>query len=265
MKTRMTRSWIAGMALLLLTGGFAVAGQSVNKSVDVGSKANVSIENLAGSVRVTGGSGSTVEVSGTIGDDVEELRVEKHGNRVEIVVEIPEGDRDRDLDVESDLEIHVPYDSELDVETVSASIEVSGVRGGLDLESISGSVDIDGQLGALDVSTVSGDIRVAAGSSLAEGDFESVSGSIECAADLGDSGDFSFETVSGDITLSAAGGFSAEWDVQTFSGDIDNDLGPQAERTSKYAPGKELNFTTGGGSASVSVESLSGHVRIRQN
>jgi len=265
MKTKMTKSWILGMALLLMAAGPAIAGQTVNESVDVGRGASISIENIVGSVRVVGSSGSTVEISGTLGDDVEELLVEKHGNRLEISVELPEGDHNRDLDAEADLVIHVPFDSELEVETISAMIEVSDVRGEMNLESISGSIDVDGELSAIELSTISGEITVASGSSLQEGSFESISGSIECDADLSDNGEFAFETVSGNITVSVSRGFSAEWDVETFSGEIDNDLGPGAERTSKYAPGRELSFTTGGGGAEVSVESLSGRVSIREN
>ena len=53
-----------------------------------------------------------------------------------------------------------------------------------------------------------------------------------------------------------------EFEVETFSGRIKNAFGPEAERTSEYAPGQELRFTTGGGDASVEVESFSGTVEI---
>lgn len=265
MKTKMTKSWILGMALLLMVAGPTVAEQTVNESVDVGKRASISIENIAGSIRVVGSSGSTVEISGTLGDDVEELLVEQRGNRLNISVELPKGNHMRNLDADADLVIHVPFDSELEVETISATIEVSDVRGEMSLESISGSIDVEGALSSVELSTISGEINVADGSSLQEGSFESISGNIECAADLGDNGEFDFETVSGNITVFAPRGFSAEWDVETFSGAIANVFGPEAERTSQYAPGKELNFTTGGGGASVSIESLSGRVEIREN
>ncbi|TDI34269.1 MAG: hypothetical protein E2P03_03505 [Acidobacteria bacterium] len=265
MKTKMTKGWILGMALLLMAAGPAIADQTVNESVDMGSGSRISVENIAGSVRVVGHSGSTVEITGTLGDDVEELLVEKQGNRLNISVELPQGGHKRNLDAEADLVIHVPFDSELEVETISAIIEISDVRGEMELESISGSIDVDGEMSVIELSTISGNISVAAGSSLQEGSFESISGSIECAADLSDNGEFDFETVSGDITLFAPRDFAAEWDIETFSGAIENIVGPEAERTSQYAPGKELRFTTGGGGASISMESLSGRVVIREN
>jgi hypothetical protein len=70
--------------------------------------------------------------------------------------------------------------------------------------------------------------------------------------------------MSGTITVRNAGGLSAEWEVSTFSGDIDNEVGPAAERNSRYAPGRSVRFSTGGG-AEISLNSFSGRVKIRQN
>jgi hypothetical protein len=52
--------------------------------------------------------------------------------------------------------------------------------------------------------------------------------------------------------------------VSTFSGDIVNELGPAAEKPNKWAPGKELSFTSGSGGARVTVETLSGTVNIKK-
>ena len=110
---------------------------------------------------------------------------------------------------------------------------------------------------------MNGDITVA-GDALDSGDFSTVSGSIEYAGSLAKRGDFDFETHSGSVTLILPKDVSAEFDIETFSGKIVNDFGQEAERTSKYAPGYELNFTTGSGSARVSASSFSGRVEIRK-
>jgi DUF4097 and DUF4098 domain-containing protein YvlB len=264
MRTSIHKIWVGVLALALMAGGPVLAGRSVNESIDAGNRPSISIEILVGSVTVVGSSGSTVEISGTIGDDVEELRVEKHGNRIEISVELPNGNHKRDLDADAKLEILVPFASELSIETVAADIEVRDVRGSMSLESVAGTVEVEGAGDELEVETVAGSIRVT-GSTLQEASFESVAGNIRVEGDLSDSGEFSFETVSGNITLTVPSGFSAEWEVETFSGSIDNDLGPAAERTSQYAPGRELHFVSGGGGAEVSIETLSGSVEIRTN
>jgi DUF4097 and DUF4098 domain-containing protein YvlB len=264
MRASMHKIWLGVLALALMAGGPALAGRSVNESIDAGKSPSISIENLAGSVRVVGSSGSTVEISGTLGDDVEELRIENSGGEIEISVELPDGNHKRNLDADADLEILVPFDSELYIETVAANIEVIDVRGSMSLESVAGTVEVEGAGGELEIETVASTITVRA-SSLVEASFGSVAGNIHVEGDLSDSGEFSFETVSGDITLEVPSGFSAEWDIETFSGPIDSDLGPAAERTSKYAPGKELHFVSGSGGAEVSIESLSGSIEIRTN
>jgi hypothetical protein len=52
--------------------------------------------------------------------------------------------------------------------------------------------------------------------------------------------------------------------VSTFSGAITNDLGPAAEKSSRFTPEKELSFTTGTGGARITVETLSGAVGIHK-
>ena len=50
--------------------------------------------------------------------------------------------------------------------------------------------------------------------------------------------------------------------ISTFSGNIDSAFGGTVERTSRYAPGKRSEFSTGGGGARVSIESFSGNVEL---
>ena len=75
-------------------------------------------------------------------------------------------------------------------------------------------------------------------------------------------GDYEFHNVSGDIQLTFGASPSAHFDVSSFSGDIENSFGPRPTRVSKYSPGMELHFTSGGGDAQVSARTLSGDIRI---
>ena len=72
----------------------------------------------------------------------------------------------------------------------------------------------------------------------------------------------SFVSVNGDVEVEFSGDVSAKFDVDTFNGDIRNCFGPKAERTSKHAPGWELEFTEGGGDSRVSISTLNGDVNI---
>ena len=244
----------------------AIADRAVDETRTASADGDVSVELIAGSVRIIGWDRNEVRVSGTIGDDVEELEVSTSSRGVSIEVVLPDDDeRDgrRLRDVGADLEIHVPSGSSVETETVSADVSVEGVSGAVEMESVSGDVTIEGAMREAEAATVSGDIRVTSDAPLREGEFASVSGDIYFRAELESGGDFSFEAVSGDIELRLPANTSADFSVDTFSGRIDNEFGPQAQKDSRYLPSKSLDFTIGSGSADVEVESFSGRVSLK--
>jgi DUF4097 and DUF4098 domain-containing protein YvlB len=91
---------------------------------------------------------------------------------------------------------------------------------------------------------------------------ESVSGSIRGSLTLTNSARLDAESVSGNVNLRFGRPVNGEFDLESFSGDIESCFGPKAERKSKYAPGTELNFTQGSGGARVSVDTLSGDIKL---
>lgn len=285
---------------LLMTAGTLYAGQSVDVTIRADSDALIEIENLSGSVTVTGWDKNEVKVTGILGDDTEGLSTSGEGSHIEIEVDIPERQRGRGRrDYESTLEIWAPVDSRLDVETVSASIDVTNMTGKLDLESVSGNVEVDGSPSAADVETVSGGIRISGSQTrvtaesvsgnvvlggvaervdvatvsgkieveagqIDRGDFETVSGNITVEGSIGPGASLDFECHSGNVNLLIPADTSASFEVSSFSGEIRNDFGPEAKRTSKYAPGMWLEFSTGSASAEVSIETFSGNVYLRK-
>lgn len=282
------------LACLLMLPAFA--DEEIDRSLDAASDGHVDVSNIAGSVTVTGWSRNTVEVTGTLGRNVEELVFERNGDRIEIKVKVPKrGGRG----IDSDLHINVPKKSTLDIGTVSADIDVSDVTGeqslhsvsgdittvytGADLEaeSVSGDIEISGNgvAGEVSASTVSGDlelIRVSgdveaesvSGSivvdegSFSRADLGTVNGGIVFQGELKKNGRLSIETVNGSVDVKFAGAVSAKFEVDTFNGGIRNCFGPKAERTSKYSPGWELEFTEGSGSGRVEISTMNGRVTI---
>jgi hypothetical protein len=284
------------MLAVLLAAGAAWAAQPVSESVPIGPGGEVDIEVLSGTVTIQAGSGGVVEVSGTLGDGVEELEIEADEDGVYIEVEYDEEYHGRQ-EVSTDLLIKVPAGVSLSVETVSAAISVSGVNGEMDLESVSGSIGVSDMPAGLDVETVSGNISIESappesdlasvsgkidvqaagglidvenvsgkimihGGVIDGGDLESVSGDITCRAIPGPGNDLDIETMDGTITLLVDPSLVASFDISTFSGTIENQLGPEPKRTSKYTPGQELSFNTGAGGPSISLESFSGSIKL---
>ena len=286
---------LIGIAAGLLLAMPALA-EDVEKTLDAAPDGHVDISNIAGEVTVRGWSRNEVEVTGTLGKNVEELIFERDGDKVTIKVKVP---KRMGRGIDSDLHISVPERSSIDVGAVSADIDVTDVRGeqrlhtvsgdvntessGSDVsaESVSGDVEVNGDKSDAETnaSTVSGDVtmfRVAgsvSGESVSgdvvidEGSFSrvelsTVNGELVFQAELRKDGKLSAETVNGDVDVELAGEVSARIDISTFNGRIRNCFGPEAQRSSKYAPGWSLNFTEGDGDGRIDISTMNGGVSL---
>ena len=276
-----------------------VMAEDIDRTLDAASDGEVNVSNIAGSVVVNGWSRNEVEVSGTLGRNVEELIFERDDDKITVKVKVPKkGGRG----IDSDLRIKVPENSSIDVSAVSADIVVTDVKGEQRLNtvsgdvrtesaandvragSVSGDVEIEGDNSDAETSanTVSGDVTVfrAAGTVRAEsvsGDvivdegafgrasLNTVNGEIIFQSELRKGGRFIAETVNGDIDVEFVGDVSAKIEIDTFNGSIRNCFGPKAERTSKYTPGWELSFTEGDGDGRVEMSTMNGDLSVCRN
>ncbi len=288
--------YTAVAAALLLA--LPASARDVSETLDAAPDGRVKISNVSGSIDVRGWSRSAVEVTGELGDDVEDLILDRSGDTVRIKVKVPERSG-RFTDASADLVIQVPERSAIEVAAVSADIEVRAVNGEQSLRAVSGDIDAEAFAEDIDVETVSGDIelrgdgaaahavlrsvsgdvsgeRIAGelvatsvsgdlgiiDAALSRGDFETVNGDVTVRMTLLRDGRVDAETVNGDVNFEFDGDLSAEFDIDTFNGEIDNCFGPKARRTSEYAPGWELRFAHGGGDGRVRVKTLNGGVNI---
>ena len=284
------------VTLLGILSATSVVAEEINQSMDAAADGTVSISNIAGSVEVQGWSRNQVEVSGELGDDVEELIFKRDGDEIQIKVK---SRRRNSHDVDSDLVVKVPVRSSLEVHTVSADIDITEVTGEQSIESVSGDIATEAQTSDLDINSVSGDLEIAGDNKSMRSRLSSVSGDIDTenlAGEIGaesvsgdlvvadgvfdrvmlgtvngdivfharllDDGRLDVETVNGDVNIEFAGDVSARFDIETFNGDIRNCFGPKAVRVSEYAPGYELKFTEGGGSSRVTIETLNGDLSL---
>lgn len=282
------------IALTLATTAFA--DDEINKTIDAESKSAIRVINVAGDVEIEGWSRNEVELEAELGSGVEELIFERDGK--EILIEV-KGKKDNSRNISSDLVIKVPMGSSLEVTTVSADIVVDGVEGRMRLQSVSGDVeasvfgeninaesvsgdvdlsgkdmeirvqaktvsgdiDLENLKGEVDATAVSGDLTVTSGN-FSEAKLNTVNGDIIFQAGLYGESRMDVETVNGSVDILFDGDVSARFDVETFNGDIDNCFGPKSERTSKYAPGRELSFTEGGGNGRVVIHTLNGDLTL---
>lgn len=284
------------------TGLAHAEGTSFEKKIPVDPHGVVDISNVAGKIEVSAWDNPEVEVRGEIGPGVDKVDVTTERGRTSIRVYVP---NHTFRSASADLRIRVPRDSELDISGVSAEVVTSDVEGTLQVKTVSGDVKADVYGRSAEIKTVSGDVVLRGrgrGSSFSDVHISTISGNIRVDRTGGDleatsvsgdmtirlepsrnvrvrttSGDLGFEgklargasvdaeTVSGDLTVRAVPESGMDYEVSTFSGDIRNCMGAEAERVSKYGPGRRLNGTRGNGGADearVRLKTMSGDVEL---
>ena len=140
-------------ALAVATALPATAATPINQTRPLDARGRVEIENLKGKIEVVAWDRQEVKLGGTLGDGVEKLSVEGDGRVLRIKVQYPARDRNTEP---SHLVVQMPILADLEVETVSADISVSGMASReLELESVSGDIVANGAPRRGSVSSVS--------------------------------------------------------------------------------------------------------------
>lgn len=289
-----TATFRAGiLAAGLLAAANLPAATAIDESRPVNADARVKITNISGLIRVTGWDRNEVQVTGELGEGVEELAMEGGPDSLSIEVRYPEGRHERRVE-ETRLEVSVPRGARLEANGVSADVFAEGLTGdvrlnsvsgdvhaeldtdaAVRLNSVSGDVDLEGRVGGATLETVSGDIRAegiagevrvktVSGDAELEGgairrlDMETVSGDLDAAFGLAGSADVRAKSLSGEITLRLPGDASTRILAETYSGAIESDFGAAVK------DGRRLDATAGQGDANITVETFSGEVVIKR-
>jgi len=292
--------------IALLAAAPAFAGTPINETRPLAPDGMVRIENVKGKIVVRTWANPQVKVTGSLGKGVEKLDISGDTRSLDIRVKYPNGRGGWNLWGHDDnraeptiLEVTLPQKASVDVDAVSADVDVQQMAGRkLDVSNVSGNVvvtasspgetsleNVSGDTtarittGKLDVNSVSGDVRISGGIT-GEVSLESVSGNLEFAGKTLDrldsnsvSGDTKLvfglrpggavkaETLSGELELTMPRATSAKIKVETFSGDITSPSG-QVEHE-EHGPGASLDTTLGDGRGRIDLESFSGDVQIR--
>jgi DUF4097 and DUF4098 domain-containing protein YvlB len=280
---------------LLLAGVSARAQMTVDQRRAAEPDGLVEIDNPAGSIHVIGWDKNEVAVTGTLGARAEGLGFSGGAHRTTIDVETegnPHG-------VRSDLKIQVPAGSRLEIEGFASTIRIEGVNGPVQAETVNGSISMTGGSKDVELQSVNGSVEVTSpatrvhaeavngsvtvrnasgevtastvngtltviGGTFTRAQLETVSGQIMFEGSLGKSSTLNAESVSGSVELALPANVSADFSISSFSGDIQNELGPPPQKASRWTSEKELSFSTGSGGAKVTVETLSGNIRLRK-
>lgn len=156
--------------------------------------------------------------------------------------------------------------SDIRFETVSGDIDDADAdSNGISYQSVSGDIIAIATAEYIQVQSVSGDIELDLGT-VSKLSLKTVSGDTSATLALLEGGLIEAQGVSGDLTLA----FTEEPDAQfelgvNAGGDITNRLSSDKAEKAKYGPSKTLNFRLGNGSASVTVDTVSGDITLNRD
>jgi hypothetical protein len=170
--------------------------------------------------------------------------------------------------------------AEVNVETVGGDITVKGGSGAVTLRSIEGEIIVENASGKVQATTVNDSIQVrgVSGDVIAEttnGDVvvsnskasnlevSTVNGDVRFEGPTADKGLYRVTTHNGDIRVSLGQQANATVFVRTFGGDFSSDFPVTLpEGMSNRDGNKRFNFTLGGGSARVELQSFQGDIHV---
>jgi DUF4097 and DUF4098 domain-containing protein YvlB len=219
--------------------------EKFSRKVKVGRDGRVSISNIAGDIKVTGGSGDEVVI-----DAVKRTRggasqlaaahiiVDDRPGRVEVRTEY-DSDRTRrynSIDVSVDYTVMVPAGATVDVKSISGNVTVTGVQSVVHAETVSGTLAASSSP-KLTAKTVSGDVELISAPADADLAATSISGNIRAKGlkirtlDLGSvSGDVALtdiacdrlgvKSVSGNVEFAGTLGKSGRYEINSHSGNV---------------------------------------------
>lgn len=298
-----------GLLALGLAAALPVfAATPINQSRPIDPLGSVEIDNVKGLIQVRAWDRPEVKIEGSLGEGVEKLEIEGDRENLSIKVRYPNRGSGMGLLAGGDkgepteLRVTVPLRVKLEIDAVSADVDVSGVASReLSIDSVSGDVVVAGAPREAEIESVSGDLRLTLNSGkvsaqTVSGDLElrgrlngevsvetvsgkvdlatresslnklsgnSVSGDLRVAAALVDGGEVSLETVSGDIRLTLPRSLSANVRGQSFSGDL---RAPDAQiQRPKHGPGSSFEHRYGSGSGKIKLETFSGDATLELN
>jgi len=223
-------------------------------SFEMADGGRINLENINGDVKITGGSGKTVEIiadkRADNAEDLARLKVEIKAEPDSIYIDtVHEKSESRWFGSNNSGEVTytltVPAAANLDtISTVNGEVEIAGVSGTVNAESVNGGIYLENLTGDADLETTNGNI---------EAHFDRMQGSQHIDAD----------TVNGRITLHIPENASARVSAETLNGSINaEDFGLEVD--SGGFVGKDLNDTIGSGEARIDLDTVNGGIRIRK-
>jgi DUF4097 and DUF4098 domain-containing protein YvlB len=277
---------VLGAGVLLWPATSAEAsGQRIEKHFEVHGRPVVVIHNVSnGRIEVKSWKNAEVDIVGNQTSNKIGFDMEQAGDRIDVTADILDATA-RPVELEANLQLTVPEETELQLKTETGLIYVEQVMGDMTLESVAGDVHLKEVSGYIIVSTKGGSLVCTQCAGKLK--FDSISGSaqilqpgltnVSLSTTMGNilfDGDFvrtglyTMKSGKGLVEVRFSGNDSFDLNAQTTMGTVDNQaaafLRPDSHgvkhMASKFTKG--LFGTVGAGLAKVELSSYSGTIRI---
>ena len=183
---------------------------------------------------------------GANGNDMH-VNYTQNGNTIDINAQagsngMSSGDRSIDLDITT------PNASNIQADTGSGTVDLSGVTGQITAESGSGDIHVDNISGQITLTTGSGGIEANHTALKEQSQFKTGSGSIQFEGSIDPQGNYGFETGSGSIDVTLPSNSTFHLEPSTGSGSVNNEFGSNDVGNE---PRPTLTLETGSGSINL--------------
>lgn len=295
----MNKSLTTAVLLLALVATGAAAQTEVDESRDMNADGRISLRAVTGEYEILGTDENRLTITGTLGEDVEELRID--GDAGDWTVEVRHKNQDKRTwrkSSGSELTITLPRGAEVEARTVSGSLDlrdlagsavyVHSVSGAIELtnvsprrlevesvsgaqrmntagseethlKSVSGNIETEGARGRVRIKSVSGNIELTA-ADIDNAELETVSGRMQAGLVPTAQGRIQATSHSGSLHLALPADTELHLRASTFSGRIKSDFGGEVQRG--RGPGERLEHRVGDGRVRVEAKSFSAGVEI---
>jgi len=277
----------------------SIAGEKIDKQLDVSATGEVEIHNTRGKIEVQGWEKNVVSVKGELDNMTEKFVFSHKDGKTLIKVVLPKSYSTSKRSKGSKLKIFVPLRVAVNLNGVSTDLEIVNVQGGVEINtvsgnaelkniakrtyinSVSGDIDLKNIKGRIEISTVSGNVKasvsatkiavagVSSDITVKATSFDSVkivtvSGDAHLHGSLLADGDVKMNNVSGDSFFYVAGELDARITLETGpGGDIVNKYSSD-KPTSSFIGSETLKFTVGEGNGTVRMHTVSGTIGLRK-
>ncbi|MFQ6028290.1 MAG: DUF4097 domain-containing protein [Dehalococcoidia bacterium] len=256
--------WLIGAALaaILLTACSFGSTETVvqEDSFTVGASPRLNVVSENGKVTVlSAGSSPTVQVTATIKNpDRVNYAARQEGSTVTVAAEVEKGFNFFGDSAGVRIEVLVPENIALDLETSNGSVSVTGVSGPVSVATSNGGIDITNVVGEVNARTSNGKIDI--GEVSGQVDAETSNGAVRMTAALQEGSKNRLRTSNGSVNVTLVDTPRVNLNASTSNGTISTD---RSITTTGSSDPRRLVGTIGEGGPDLEIRTSNGSVTIR--